>query len=222
MRRHPIEELSMNSRLSVSLLLVLAVGFAAGIGTAGAQTVKVGVFDAQKITQDTAEGAKIQARLNSFKEKKGAELKKLQEDIENLQKDYTQQVMSASDDKKKELTLQIQRKQDELDSAQKAANRELQLEVEAAQEGWQRRVLEVVNAYGKEKGFTLIVPAEVAVFYSPEIDVTPDLIKLVDAQAAQQPAGARPGAVAAPPAGKPGTAPAPPPATPPAKPPVKK
>lgn len=186
--------------------LLLAGLFAFAPGTSNAQA-KFGVFDAQKITQDTAAGAQIQARLNSLKEKKSAELKKIQEDIEKLQQEFVQTATSASEDKKKDLGLRIQRKQDELDGAQKAANRELQLEVEAAQDAWQRRVIEIVNGYGKEKGYTLIVPAEVAVYYNPEIDVTADLIKIIDSQPAPKPAAPAP------------AAPAP---APPAKPPVRK
>ncbi len=191
---------------SMHLVPLLIAGlFAFAPGTSRAQA-KLGVFDAQKITQDTAAGAQIQARLNSLKEKKSAELKKIQEEIEKLQQEFVQTATSASEDKKKDLGLRIQRKQDELDGAQKAANRELQLEVEAAQDAWQRRVVEIVNSYGKEKGYTLIVPAEVAVYFSPDIDVTADLIKIIDSQ----------------PAPKPAPAPAAPAPAPPAKPPVKK
>ena len=185
----------MKASMRSLLLLALGLGLLAGSAPSFAQTVKIGVFSAQRLTQDTAEGAKIQARLNAIKDRKTAELKKLQEELETLQQEFIQGTASASEDRRKDMTLKIQRKQDEMDSAQKAATRELQLEVEAAETEWQRRVLAILADYGREKGFTLIVPADVAAYFNPAIDVTEELVKLVDshpAEAAKPVAGATP------------------------------
>lgn len=173
----------MNRTRHLVVLSTIALGLLAASAPALAQnSVKIGVFDVQRVTQDTAEGAKIQARLTALKDRKGAELKKLQEELEKMNQEFAGAGLSLSEEKKKDMMLRIQRKQDELDSAQKAANRELQIEVEAAQDAWQRRVIEVVNAYGRNNNFSVIIPSDAALYFNPAIDVTADLIKAIDAQ----------------------------------------
>ncbi|MBP7146190.1 MAG: OmpH family outer membrane protein [Acidobacteria bacterium] len=148
---------------------------------ARAQETKIGVFDAQRITQETAEGARIQARLNSLKDRKRQDLEKVQQELEKLRQEFTNTAISLSEDKRKELGLKIDRKQIELEGMEKQATRELQMEAEQAQESWQRQVLEAVAAFGKQNGFTLILPVEVVGYYSQAVDVTEQLIKTVDA-----------------------------------------
>ena len=152
------------------------------------------MFDPQRITQETAEGARIQARLSALKDKKTGELKKLSEELEKMQQSFVQAATSASDEKKKEMQQQLERKQIELEGAQKSAQREMQVEVEQAQEGWQKRVIEVIRNYAKEKKLSLVVAADVAVFYSSDVDITGDLIKAIDASvpASEAPAPAAP------------------------------
>ena len=54
-------------------------------------------------------------------------------------------------------------------------------------------MLAAVAAYGKDKGYTVLLPTEVAAYFSPSIDVTDDLIKAIDAAkpAAAPAAGAK-------------------------------
>ncbi len=186
----------MTARKLVALALGLAVAALVTLASlpALAQTApKIGVFDPQRITTETAEGARIQARLNALQEKKRGELQKTQEDLKKLQDQFAAGAVSMTEDKRKDLLMQIERKQLELEGAQKSASRELQLEAEQAQQQWQRAVLAAVGAYGKDKGYTILLPAEVAPYFSPSIDVTDDLIKAIDASkpAAAPAAGAK-------------------------------
>lgn len=163
------------------------------VPTAWAQQVlKIGVFDAQRLSQETVEGSKLQARLTALQQRKREELKKLSEEIERLNTEFQQTSTSLSADKSKELALRIERKQIELDGAQKSATREVTVEVEQAQEGWQKRVLDAVTSYGKEKGFSIILPVEVIGYASASLDITSDLAAMIDKLAAPAPAAAAP------------------------------
>ncbi len=164
--------------------LALACAAPAAAQAPAGGPMKIGVFDPQRVTNDTAEGAKIQARLKALQDRKTGELKKMQEEYEKMQQEYVTTATSLSDDKKKDLGLRLQRKQDELESAQKAAQRELQMELEAAQDQWERRVLELVVNYGKQNNFSLIVQSGATLYYSPSVDITADLMKVIDAQPA--------------------------------------
>lgn len=174
----------MNVR-SFALALAFATGLAAFAGTpAEAQALKIGVFDAEKISEETAEGAKIKARLTKLQDDKRKQLEAAQAEVQALQQEYLATSTSLSDDKRKDMGLKIQRKQVELEGMQKSANQELQIEVESAQMNWQRQVIEVVRKFGKENGFTMILPVEVVPYHSTAIDITDQLIKAVDQKAA--------------------------------------
>ncbi len=172
-----------NTRV-LALAVTCAALWALAAIPASAQQLKIGVFDAERISAETAEGAKIKARLTALQERKRKELEKIQSDLQALQQEFLATSTSLSDEKRKELGLRIQRKQVELEGAQKSANQELQVEVESAQLEWQRRMLDLVRAYGKEHGYTLILPVEVVPYFSSSIDVTDELIRLVDERTA--------------------------------------
>lgn len=173
----------------LAVLFCFGLLFAMGTSIAAAQS-KIGVFDPQRLTQETKEGAKIQARLNAIKEKKENEIKKLKDELDKLQQDVVQKGTSLTEDKRKEMAMAIQRKQDELEGAGRAAQRELQMEVEGAQSSWQQRVFEIVNKFGKEKGFTAIFAVDAVLYFDPTIDVTQELMTLVDSVPTPAPAPA--------------------------------
>jgi outer membrane protein len=169
----------MRSKL-FPLLVVAALALLAGSVPAEAQAFKIGVFDAEKISQETAEGARIQARLNALQSAKREEIEALRKELDELQQEFLATSTSLSEEKRKEMGLKIQRKQVELEGLQKSANQELQIEVESAQVQWQRRILEIVADYGKKNGYTLILPVEVVPYYSEAVDITEEIAKVVD------------------------------------------
>jgi len=160
----------------VPLLLVLVS--AARPGTA--QTVKIGVFDPQRVLQETAEGARLQARLSALQEKRRKEIEALQNEIRSEEQDFLGKAASLSAEKLKQTQLKIERKRFELESMQKAATRELQLEMEQARSEFERHLLAVVEKLGKEEGYTVILQTDVVGYFAPSIDVTETLIRLVD------------------------------------------
>jgi outer membrane protein len=170
-----------------SLIGAVSLIAASASATNAQAPARIGVFDAQRISQETIEGSKIHAKLTALQEKKRAELKKVADEIEALRQQLLQGSSTLSEEKAKELTLQLERKQIELDGMQKSAQREVSVEIEQAQATWQKRVLDAVSVYGKEQGFALLIPVEVVGYAAASIDVTGDLIQIIDKPA---PAGA--------------------------------
>lgn len=171
-------------RKSVSVGLGVAVAALLTLPALAQTAPKIGVFDPQRVTQETAEGARIQARLTALQEKKRAELQKSQDDLKKLQDQFAAGAVSMSEEKRKELLMSIEKKQLELEGQQKGATRELQIEAEQAQDQWQRQVFAAIAAFGKEGGYTIILPAEVVPYFSPAVDVTEALIRSIDASKA--------------------------------------
>ena len=92
-------------------ILALAA-FLAASGAAWAQgqaPSKIGVFDAQRISEETAEGKRIQTKLNGFRDKKQAEIVEKEKAVQALQEKLQAQTLSLSPDKRTELEKEIQR-----------------------------------------------------------------------------------------------------------------
>ena len=173
-----------NARLFVPVIAAALTAFFFVAGSAEAQTLKIGTFDPDRIAAETAEGSRIKARLSSFQNSKRAELEEIQQEIERLQQEVVNTAASLSSERRKELLISIRKKQAELESLQKVATQELQIEVEEAELEWQERVLNQVRLLGTEQGYTVILQRDLVAFSTPLIDVTDELIARIDAEAA--------------------------------------
>ncbi len=143
-----------------------------------AQTpVKIGVFDAQRISEETAEGKRIHAQLNAFREQKQKELSAKEQELTELQNRLTSQALSLSQEKRAALEKEIQRKVLELNQAREAATREMQLELTEAQELFQEKLLAVVRQFGADEGFAVLLESSLVAYYDPTVDVTGALIE---------------------------------------------
>ncbi len=138
---------------------------------------RIGVFDAQRISEETAEGRRIHAELNAFREKKQQELSAKEQELSELQNRLTSQALSLSQEKRAALEKEIQRKLLELNQAREAATREMQLELNEAQEQFQEKLLIVARQFGAEEGFAVLLESSLAAYYDPSVDVTSALIE---------------------------------------------
>jgi outer membrane protein len=161
---------ALPSTLLPALLLALAVAPAA------AQGMKVGVFDAERASQETAAGQQLYTDL----EKQGlgmqSELQGLQDALTKLQEEYQAGSLSMSEERRREMEREIERKQIELQTKQQTFLRQRQSDVERAQAQWTEKVRQAVEAIGKEGGYDLIFPAELVPYYSASVDLTDELI----------------------------------------------
>src|SRR5262245_21181219 len=155
------------------LALVLAATGARAEGPAG---IKIGVFDAPRLTEETAEGRKVQATLSSLRDKKQAEIEGKQKEIQGLQTQLQTQGLSLSPEKRASMEKDIQKKVIELEQIRDAAQKEMQLEIGEAQGKFQQQLLTVIESFGKDEGFELILERSLVAFANPAIDVTTALV----------------------------------------------
>lgn len=172
-------------KLTRLLLVALAfVAFSLSVPSAEAQTLKIGVFDPARITEETAAGARIQARINALQEQKRIELVAAQEELTKLEQEFAAAGASMTVEKRKDMVVMLERKRVELDGMKTSAQRELMVEVEQAQVQWQGQVLQTVRSFGEQNGYTLVLQNDVVGYYASAVDVTDQLITLIDAAAA--------------------------------------
>ena len=189
------------------ILTTLAVLLVAATAAAWAQTpsvLKVGVFDANRVSEETDEGKRIAAKLSAFGEKKKAELAAKDKEIGDLRAQLESQNLSLSPEKMQQMQKDVQRKGLELQQAQEAARNEFQIEVSEAQNKFQEQLIRVINQFGRDEGFTLVIERSTGgvAFASESIDVTTAIVDkfndLVKAPADVPAAAKSPAAPAAP------------------------
>ena len=194
-----------------SILTVLTMILVAATAAAWAQTpsaLKVGVFDANRVSEETDEGKRIAAKLSAFGEKKKAELAAKDKEIGDLRAQLDSQNLSLSPEKLQQMQKDVQKKGLELQLAQEAARNEFQIEVREAQNKFQEQLIRVINQFGRDEGFTLVIERSTGgvAFASESIDVTTAIVdkfnEVVKAPV-DAPAAAKPPAAPAPPAKKP-------------------
>ncbi len=193
------------------ILVIPAMFLVAATAAVWAQSppaLKVGVFDANRVSEETDEGKRIAAKLSAFGDKKKAELVAKEKEIADLRVQLESQNLSLSPEKLQQMQKDVQKKGLELQQAQEAARNEFQIEVSEAQNKFQEQLIRVISQFGRDEGFTLVLERSTGgvAFASESIDVTTAIVdkfnQLVKAPA-DAPAAAKPPAAPAPPAKKP-------------------
>ena len=163
-------------RIARALLITSLTAGVALTPYALAETPRVGVFDAQFVSENTEMGKRIQSELNDFTERKEGEITDRQQHVQELREQLSQQALSLSADRRAALEKEIQRKLLELQSFQETANRELELEYASATREFQEKLILAVQTFGKDEGFALILDRSQVAFFDPSIDVTSAII----------------------------------------------
>jgi outer membrane protein len=165
----------------ILVIASVAAVAAATAGRAAAQVpapIKIGVFDANRVSEETEEGKRISAKLSAFGEKKKADLAAKDKEVSDLRQQLESQALSLSPEKQTQLQKDIQKKTLELQQAQEAARSDFQMEVSDAQNKFQEQLLRVLNQFGRDEGFTIILERSGGgvAFASESIDVTTAIV----------------------------------------------
>ncbi|MGA7793900.1 MAG: OmpH family outer membrane protein [Candidatus Acidiferrales bacterium] len=185
----------------------------AAAGAASAPS-RIAVINIRNAIVATAEGKQAQAQLQSQFAPKQNELQTLQKQIEDLQRRMTEGARTLSDDEK----AKMQREGELLSRRLQRGNDDLNEELNAAQgeivDGIGRKMLEVLDRYARENGYTAVLDTSAqgspVVYGSSQSDITQDIVRLFDqaypikaASGAAAPAAPKPAAPAPAPAKKP-------------------
>jgi outer membrane protein len=198
-------------------IIVLAAAIALAAGSVFAADVKIGVFDFQRVSEETARGQELRASLEKFGDKKKSEISAKEGELKSMEDKYKAEAFSLTAEKRAQMEKEIQKKQLELQSYRDSAQKEMQIEVNEAQGKFNEQLLSVINALGKERGYTLVFAKEQVAFAADTADMTSELIERFNQETAKPPAAAAaPGAGGAKPADdkKPAAPPAPAPKKP--------
>jgi outer membrane protein len=181
----------VNSRLigtlaALALLCLAPVRglHAQGAASAAAAPTKIAVINIRNAIVATAEGKQAQAQLQSQFAPKQNELQGLQKQVEDLQRRMTEGARTLSDDEK----AKMQREGELLSRRLQRGNDDLNEELNAAQgeivDGIGRKMLEVLDRYSRENGFTVVLDTSAqgspVVYGSSQSDITQEIVRLFD------------------------------------------
>ena len=183
--------MTVNSRLLAILAAAVALSMAPGRGLRAQSAVanaapptKIAVMNVRNAIVATAEGKQAQAQLQSQFAPKQNELQGLQKQIEDLQRKMTDGARTLSDDEKSKL----QREGEMLSRRLQRGNDDLNEELNAAQgevvDGIGRKMLEVLDRYARENGYTVVLDTSAqgspVVYGSSTSDITQEIVRLYD------------------------------------------
>jgi outer membrane protein len=181
----------VNSRLlgtlaALALLCLAPVRglHAQGAASAAAAPTKIAVINIRNAIVATAEGKQAQAQLQSQFAPKQNELQGLQKQVEDLQRRMTEGARTLSDDEK----AKMQREGELLSRRLQRGNDDLNEELNAAQgeivDSIGRKMLEVLDRYSRENGFTVVLDTSAqgspVVYGSSQSDITQEIVRLFD------------------------------------------
>ena len=190
----------------LALILVTAPAFAQAVGPTG-KTVKMGVVDMQRISQESLLGKSYATRMDQLESEIRSELTKRQNQIaqidaavkalqDELQKQSAILSPDAVEKKQQEIVKKNRDRQALAEDSQADIQRMQQAAQQKAQEfqvDFNTKIQPILQVVGKEKGLDFILDRATIVLINAELDITRDVIvKADDTEKAARPATAAP------------------------------
>lgn len=204
---------------SFVLILTLASGM---ILSASAQTpaaatpvepAKIAVISFQAALAQTNEGQRTYAELKKKYEPKRTEFKNLSDEVDTLTKQLQAQGASLNDAERASRVKTVEDKKKKAQRFGEDAQNEFQQEMQQMYSGLASKVYDVLAAYAKQQGYTLVLDvseteqqAPLALYASPSTDITKIIVDAYNTKSGIAAPPATPAATAPKPAPKPAVA----------------
>ena len=198
----------MNRIITFAACAVLAALTAAPAAVAQAappKVEKIAVLDVNRVIQDSAIGKEALARVQKLQQSKQEELAKRQKELRDLEQKIQEQGKSLSEEAMEKLQKDYQAKAVDLKRFQDDAQRDLEETQRKELKTLEERIMPIIDAFGKEMGYTAIFNKFNSgfLFAADDVDITNNFIQRFNTQIAAPAAAVKPAAAAAPAAAKP-------------------
>jgi len=190
MRGEEVEEMRMRRGISKGLPLLVLVTLFFGVDRApvGAEAVKIGLVDLQKVLVESKKGREPLAKLKADMDAKNRDLDTQEKKIRQMVADLEKQQSVLSEAARKDKEKAIQKAKVDLNRTAEDLNREFGERERDVRQRLVREVTTVVQDYGKKNGYVLIIEVRAAgVMYSSEgADISKEIIAAYDGGAGSQ------------------------------------
>ena len=165
-----------------TLVTLLALALAVYAPAAFAQgAVKIGVFDKQRIVDESALGKGVKTRFEKQQTDREAEIEAKQKAFDAAQKAYEQQSAVLSDEKRLERQRELARQRDELQSDMSNADRDLQRAYQQALVELVQKLDPLITDFAKAEGYDFLFDQQQFAYAKDGYDVTDKIIAKVNA-----------------------------------------
>src|SRR5574341_1030475 len=159
----------------------LALGLAGPVWAAQAG-LRIGVVDIQQVLNQSQKGGAMKQKLDQERAARQRELDARQQEVMKLQAELDKQAPLLSEQAKRERSEALQRKVRDVRRLAEDANRDFDKRVREAEVDITREIFGVIQEYGKDQGFSLILERSTLVYTAPAVDITAEVIKRYDAK----------------------------------------
>lgn len=177
-------------RKTTLAVLGAAIALVLGAGYAAAQEARLGVVDFEKVFADYGKVAESQKEFDAFRTSRQAEVEKKAQEAEKEIKPLQEKLDKQGKALSKEASDKIKADIDEKRGAVLQLQRDLIAELQKKnRELVEMRVNEIKEAIGKlarEKGISLVVIKEVAIYNTEAIDITAQVLDALNKPAAAE------------------------------------
>ncbi len=150
--------------------------------SAAQSAIRIGYVDMQEVLNKSQKGIAVRQKLDQERALRQKDLDAKQQEVMKLQAEFEKQAPLLSEQAKREKSEAIQRKTRDTMRIADDANRDFEKRVREAEMDVTREILGVVQEYGKDQGFTMILERSMLVYAAQAVDVTTDVIKRYDAK----------------------------------------
>jgi outer membrane protein len=178
----------MNRKMIAVSVALIAFGMLAAFTPASAQTAKkyptpvVAIVDVQKV-MNTSEAAKgIKAQVDKLRASYQATVQSKNDELRKMEQDLQQQRAVLSPDALQQRQRDFEQK---VASAQKdVQDRRTKIEIalDKAMQQVEETVKQIVEQISKENGITLVLPAQAVIHAEPDMDITPEVLRRLNAR----------------------------------------
>jgi len=165
------------------LMVLVCVVSVFGTSASFAQ-VKIGVFNADQVIQQSAKGKKFIAELKALADKKEALIKAEFEKAEALRKEYVSKQASLAPEKAAEMQKTLSDYQTKIRRLQEDAKKEFKMAEGKGYQKFSKLIEPVVKEMAKAKNLDLIFNRSQSgiVYMSATVDLTAEIAKQIDAK----------------------------------------
>lgn len=175
----------MKNRMVViaSMLVFLTGALNLHAQAAASASGKVGLINIQGAIANTAEGKKVLGDLQNKYAPRQKDIQKKQQDIQAEQDQMQKQANTLSEEEQSRMSRDVEEKQKELKRELEDAQSDFQSDQKEAIDRIGHKMLQVIDAYAQQNGFSLVLDdAQIPVYYySKDIEITAEIIKRYDA-----------------------------------------
>ena len=165
-----------------NLFCLMSVAIIGGILASAAQAkeLKVGVIDVEKVYSSYDKAKASAVDFQKERKIKQAEMDKKQADLKALVDEYNKKKDKMRDGDKKDLEKKINDKKVEVLNYKRTTDAELIAKNRDVAQSRLKEVANAVQSYAKDKSFDLIIDKKSLPYFSNALDVSDEIIKLVN------------------------------------------